>query len=280
MAGEGAWKANHEYQYKYVDKTFLNEPASNVLGFITSVGLTIHSHSDNVLIGRFTDASTTIISDVQESGNWTIVPIDKQFKIHMRNGVIDSLSADRTMTASEINILKTILSKFQVDTKANNVVKSVQNHLPDANTNNGFYTTKETTVLGTCETNYDISRLPEYLAYPKYGSISSLAKYAAGEDVIEIKKHLDTKNCEKLNGTECMDNQTNGGHSIIIDTRVVVTGSLSTFIIHSSETTIKMSDRSNFVYLSLESMKHMDGNSNGSQTNNMVDIGNLVCKAE
>ncbi|XP_037047593.1 vitellogenin-3-like [Bradysia coprophila] len=286
VAGEGAWKHDHEYKYRFVYKTFLKEPTSKILGFVSSVGLTIHPQTDRVLIGRITDASSKILTHDQTPDERdsvpTFVPIGKQFKFFLKNGVIDSLSVDRTLTTTEINRMKLIVSQFQVDTKAENVIESMNNHLPDANTNNALYTTMETTVSGTCETSYDISRLPEYLAYANYGSIASLSRYAVGDDVIEIKKHINTKNCEELTGTDFMDivSKKNDRDSIVSrDTRIIITGSLDKYIIHSSEYYNQMLDINNYVYLSLESLKRTNDNSDytyGTQSDNMLNIGNLV----
>lgn len=88
----------------------------------------------------------------------------KPFKIQLKNGVIRSLSVDKSMTNDEMNQLKGILSQIQIDTKGQNVIKCKYNHLPSSNGVNAVYKTMEETVTGKCETSYELGPVPSYLA--------------------------------------------------------------------------------------------------------------------
>lgn len=144
------------------------------VGIVTKARLSILPQSDNLLIGKVSQAEFAEIhqqltqgwdSDLEENQlaykNWPLS--EKPFEIHLKNGAIRSMSVDRTMTNDQINQLKAIVSQLQVDTNAQNEIKCKHNQLPEKDSNNAVYKTMEPTVTGNCETIYDISPLPEYL---------------------------------------------------------------------------------------------------------------------
>ncbi len=155
--------------------TALPELNNQWVGIVTKARLNIRPQSENVLIGKVSQAQFAEIhqqlpqgwdSELEEDKlayhDWPLS--EKPFEIHLKNGAIRSMSVDRTMTNDQINQLKAIVSSLQVDTNAQNEIKCKHNQLPEAdNRNNAVYKTMEPTVTGKCETIYDISPLPEYL---------------------------------------------------------------------------------------------------------------------
>lgn len=264
-------------------------------GTIANVGLTIRPQSDNVLIGQITEASLSDLdeqdadydsapSDVIDSKTVLQgVPLNKLFKIHLRNGVIDTLSVDQTMTMKQINQVKFIASQFQVDTKAQNLVRESGNYQQsDRNTNN-YYTTMEPTVFGVCKTIYDISHLPEYLAYAKYDTIPSLSKYAGEDEVIEIVKNTNYKDCNNEQAGYNADIIDRKQDSNSLSANIIVTGSLDKYTIHSSVATNINGDMKDYIYLTLESMERSNADSsynNSPQFGSMQNVGNLVYKMD
>lgn len=300
VAGGGAWKESKEYKYKLIAKTFVTFPGSNKQnGAISRVLLTIRPQSDVLLIGQITQAGFTEIDEQDEhdsqdsnmsekSASLNDVAVNQQFKINLKNGVIDSLSVDRSMTTHQINQLKFIVSQFQVDTKAQNVMQSENNHLPDANTNSAFYTTMEPTVTGECETTYDISRLPEYLAYAKRESIP-LPELPGETDVFEIVKNKNYNNCNErgrylldLAGQKDDTNRMESDPDVTLNTDILITGTLDNYTIQSSITTNKVAGVKEYIYLTLESLdsvEQLNADSNYTYSprfENMENIGSLV----
>lgn len=258
--------------------------------------MTIRPQSADILIGRiiqvgFINADEQAVDDEDSNMSDKIpaikdVPMNKEFMIHLKNGFIDSLSVDRTMTTNQINQLKFIVSQFQIDTKAHNVMQSENNHLPNASTNDAFYTTMEPTVTGVCATTYDISRLAEYLAYAKRESIP-LPELDGGA-VVEIVKSKNHNNCKELAryllalaGVDQIDdtNQMKNNLDASLTTRILVTGSLDDYTIQSSVTTFKLGDLSEYIYLTLESVEQSNTDTDYQQRN-MENIGNLVYRMD
>lgn len=291
VAGEGAWKDNKEYKYKLVVKTFLELPGTNKEnGAISSVHLVIRRESDNVLVGKiiqagFVDADQQGSSEEQDSNTndkktaFDDVELNKPFKIHLTNGVIQSLSADPTMTVHQINQLKFITSQFQVDTKAQNVLQSDDNRLPDAS-NSSYYMTMEQTVTGECETTYDITKLPNYLAYANRDKIPLFDLIGDGE-VIQIVKNTNYTNCkERARYLSDAAVVSEGTVPVSLSSRIMITGSMDDYTIQSSVTTNKIGGLSEYIYLTLKSVKQRDADSNSLQFENLENIGSLVYKYE
>lgn len=297
VAAGGAWKGNKEYKYDLVVKTFRTIPGSyKPYADISHIRLTIRPQSADILIGRIIEVGSIDANkqvDVDEDSNMSDkipaindVPINKEFMIHLKNGAIESLSVDRTMTSNQIYQLKFIVSQFQIDTKAYNVMQSENNHLPNASTNDAFYTTMEPTVAGVCATTYDISRLAEYLTYANRESIP-LPELDGGA-VVEIVKSMNYNNCKEraryllaLAGIDQTDdtNQLNNNLDASLTTRILVTGSLEDYTIQSSVTTFKLGDLSEYIYLTLESVQQSNADREYQQRN-MDNIGNLVYKMD
>lgn len=59
VAGEGAWKQNHEYKYDVETRTLTALPELNQqwVGLVTRARLTIRAQADNVLIGKLSTNS-------------------------------------------------------------------------------------------------------------------------------------------------------------------------------------------------------------------------------
>jgi hypothetical protein len=203
VAGDGAWKENRVYQYR------LQAYARNSQeGVVSRARLSIYPQSDDLLIGQISEAKYSKIDQQFPIENFDLNdrdltynewPLNKQFKIHLENGLIRSLSVDPSMTNDQINQLKAIVSQFQVDTKAQNLVPSGDNNLPDRNSNNAFYKTMEPTVTGKCETIYDISAIPEYLVQAQQKWVP-LPKLKKDGELIKIVKTRNFNNCNERNG--------------------------------------------------------------------------------
>lgn len=288
VVGGGAWKENTEYKYKLVSKNnylTITLPETNESGEISLAHLTIRPLNENILIGKITQADFMKVDEhgerisnmTEDSQELKKAPLNKEFMIHLRNGAVSSLSVDSTMTTIQINQFKFIASQFQIDTKAQNVIESGSNHLPDAS-NTASYKTMEPTFTGECETTYQISRLPsEYLANASRDSIP-LPELADKGEVIEIVKTRNYIDCNEraqyiLNLSELKESTDLTGNENSLNTRILVTGSLDDYTIQSSVTTNKVVGLKELIYLTLESMEKIDVDSDYSY--NPEDLQNI-----
>lgn len=305
VAGDGgAWEQNKEYTYKLVAKTFKLLPKSNnnqLVGVISRAQLSIRPQSNDLLIGRITRAEYGKVNqqNAEENGHSELNDrkLEQPFMIHLENGVIRSLSVDKSITNYEINQLKVIVSQFQVDTNAQNQIQFSDNQLPDkdGNRNNAVYKTMEPLVTGNCETVYDISPIPAYLikSHPEWVPLPEV-NVVAGE-FIQIVKSRSYNNCHETSDYHLdlagrNDLNTNGiGRNefhLIENRRIVISGSLDRYTIQSSVTVNKVINGrydngpvlTDYVNVTLESVENITNRLQLSTENlmNLKNIGNLV----
>lgn len=223
-------------------------------GLTTKADLVVRRQSEDVLVGKLEFAEYAEVNGELSNGwepeipkeNLTYKPMkmsSEPFEIRLSNGTIHSIAVDKSMTNTELNHLKGILSQLQVDLRGRNLIKSKYNQLPKYESEKNkesqpLYKVMEPTVTGKCETTYDIVKLPDYLvrSYPEYKSTDSL----------EIIKTKDYSNCEEKMGyhfgisgsndwkvgTSSMGTLSKSGLS-----RIIITGNYKDYTIRSSSTT-------------------------------------------
>lgn len=224
--------------------------------------------------------------------------LNKEFQINLENGVIRSISVDRSMTKKEIKQLKAIVSQFQVDTNAQNLLQSADNNLPERESGNAFYKTMEADVTGSCETLYDISILSDYLvaAHPKWVPLPKLKEQG---DFIKIEKTRNFNNCNERNGflaaykssridyntesnsdsdersTEQRTSPMNKGNLYPLVTRVVISGDLQSYVIQSSATFGNDGKSSDYLEVMLEYVQEVNRRPFVS-LGRLINVGNLA----
>ncbi|XP_037037660.1 vitellogenin-1-like [Bradysia coprophila] len=257
-AGNSAWKEGKEYQYKLQIYTKTNKET----GTAAQACLSIEPQSDSLLNGKISNAiygktnepfpgdGTDMSEMMQEFDEWKLN--GQQFKIHLEDGMIRSLSVDSSLTSNEMNQLKAIVSQLQVNTKPENNLSSSDE---DPTTeNNVSYKVMEPTVFGNCETSYDISPFPNYLLR----SHPALAHHKGVEDFIQIEKTRNLKNCMEhslgktnLNSSDEMNASSNPAAR----TRIVISGDLNEFTIQSVYATSPAMGFFEHMGITLESVK-------------------------
>lgn len=259
----GAWQQQTEYRYKVHTQSLAAIPnlKNQWVGYNTKADLIIHPFSKDVLIGKVQNGEHSEWHDSLPEGPAKYMPDNKQsyqpmemnskpFEIRLNEGAIHSIAVDKDMTNVELNQLKSILSQLQVDIQGRNVMKSQRNHLSQNNDNNdngsqALYKVMEPTVTGKCESFYDISRVPLYLAqaYPEYNSNVQLQQ---GEHFYEVYKTKNYTNCEQrlgyhfgIHGMNNWKPNTNfmGSLTKSAVSRIIISGSLDQFTIRSSVST-------------------------------------------
>lgn len=289
VAVHGDWDKNKVYKYEVKVKAFKypdqwrNDPS----GLYSRHHLTLRPYSDDVVIGQITQAEFVkgkpqrdnqddSRSDNQDyadadDGSFNATPLSKPFKINLRNGVIQSLGVHNSMTTFEVNQLRLIVNQFQVDRNGQNVNSRSENRLPQAGSNAAFYKTMESNE--NCETVYDISPIPDYLAKSHPDWIPMPEINESNGEYIEIVK---TKNSADCNGRRNVlsaasnylseNGVSESDLSIVEKQRIVVSGSVHRFTIQSAISAIKLMHNRNrdiplisvYVNATLESVESAD----------------------
>ncbi|KAJ6648356.1 Vitellogenin-A1 [Pseudolycoriella hygida] len=308
VTGDGAWQENREYKYKLVSKIFVRLPGGDDQhGHISNVHLTIRPQARGMLLAQITQAGYAAVDDQEskeersgesfayyahqqpKSGMKDALDatMRKPFIIQMRNGAVHSLSVDNAMTTEQVNQLKFIVSQFQVDTKGQLAQNREGNHLPNANSNNGLYVVMEPTVTGECETTYDVSPLPDYLAKSQQDSIP-MPQLVGDGHIIKIVKTKNHDKCEEKTryltdfaGNMNDENRMYGIKGVSEISQIFVTGTLNNYTIQSVATARHGNGLSEYIYLELESVDTINSarmlNLRRS-SNNYKNINSLVHK--
>lgn len=258
----GAWRSNMEYRYKVQTQTLTAIPnlKNQWVGLLTRADLTIHPVSKDVLLGKLKNVQYREWHDSLPNGptqqpesEHSYQPMEvntKPFEIRMNQGAIHSIAVDKDMTNVELNQLKSILSQLQVDIQPRNWLSTARSHLPENNYNEdndsqALYKVMEPTITGKCETVYDISRVPMYLAQT-YTESNSEIPMEKDDYFYEVFKSKNYTNCEQrmgyhfgINGLNDWKPNTNnmGSLSKSAVSRIVLSGSFKKFTIRSSVTT-------------------------------------------
>lgn len=231
------------------------------VGLTTKADLVVRRQSEDVLMGKLENAKYAEVNGELTDGWEQKIPKEnldykpmkmssEPFEIRLSNGTIHSIAVDKSMTNTELNHLKGVLSQLQVDLRARNLIESKHNQWPEYEWEKNeesqpLYKVMEPTVTGKCETTYDIVKLPDYLAreYPEYKSTESLDE---DTKLLEITKTKNYSNCEQKMGyhfgisrsndwkvgTSSMGSLWKSGLS-----RIIVAGNYRDYTIRSSSTT-------------------------------------------
>lgn len=259
---DSAWKVNNEYRYAVRTRTLTAMPnlKDQWTGLMTKADLIIRPLSTDLnsasYVGKIQNAEYAEWNDVLPNGWNQDVPEEelhykpmnmtsKPFEVHLSYGAVHSISVDKSMTNTELNHLKGLISQLQVDTQHRNLMKSKHNVLfTDEETSQSIYKVMEPTVSGKCETLYDIVKLPKYIlqTYPEYHS-----KVSYGKDDLfyEITKTKNYSHCEERMGYHFgisgsndwkVNTNTMGSLSKSGISRIIVAGNYTDYTIRSSTT--------------------------------------------
>lgn len=273
-------KQDKVYNYKVVTKAVSASRSGKWDGGIFKARLTIRPESDDVLIGQFSqteyaqvESSRRYDVDVDSSKlDYNLLPLDRPFKIQLQNGIIKALFVDRDMTKVQIKqlqfVMNSIMNQFLVDNDAKYEMKG----------DNTIYTKMEPTPVGDCDTVYEISPLPEYLAQSSRDLVPLPELQKQGVFIV-VTKSRNYNACDKR-----ITQQNTGisAKSMAEVSRTILSGSLNNFTVQSSVSTVKTAENLNsapktftFVNVTLESIASNTGSSQIS-TENLVYVDNLI----
>lgn len=127
-------------------------------------------------------------SDVPDS-KLSYIPLglnEQPFQMNLENGLIKSLDAEKDLKNWEANIIKSIVSQFQMDIHGKN---------GNPERFDGVFKTMEETVTGKTETVYEIHPLPDYLIQSQPW-LAPQQKLSEGGDIVEVNKFKNYSNAE------------------------------------------------------------------------------------
>ncbi|CAH0562009.1 unnamed protein product [Brassicogethes aeneus] len=262
VASNPGWRDDNEYTYTIQGRTVagLQDVSDQHSGILLRAKLTVRPVSDENLMAKISNAKYSQIHTKMPEGwnsyipdsqlEWKTLDIsEKYFKIVMTNGVVQDVIVDQEISNWESNVIRSIVSQFQLDTKAQNIIPSPVNTLPDGNSNTATFKTMEDTVTGNTETLYDIHLLPEYVLQNKPW-LAQKYDQKSNEQVIEIVKHKNyTNGAERpsyhfglfnMGYMEPTSNTMGQFFTRSSLSRVIITGSLNRFTIQNSFTVNKL----------------------------------------
>lgn len=227
---EGAWRRNQEYNYNVFTKTLSASNNGRWNGIVFKARLTIIPESDELLIGKLNRPQYANLptsaerpdSDLNDLRYYDL-PMEQPFNIVLREGVVRALLVDRELNEVQVNqlkfVVKTVMNQLQVHINAEQRMDG----------NNGAYSVNEQTMMGNCDTVYEISPLPEYLAN-------------RGQNIDIVKSRNYNKCFQSRDSSQTVSNR--GVPNVNEVNRIILSGSLDDYTVQSSVSTLKTSDRS------------------------------------
>nr|APR62727.1 vitellogenin 1 [Harmonia axyridis] len=296
-----AWKENTEYTYDVRGRSLSSLKISDEYnGILLRAKLVVQLHNDvklraKIVNPEFAEIQTRLPEGWMTDTKANYQPLkisEKPFDLILKNGVINDLVMEQDVQQWEANIIKSIVSQLQLDTRAENVKYSEYNILPKEGSNNAVYKTVEDTITGITETTYDIHPMPEYMIQSK----PYLAPYPhlkGDGSIIEIIKNKNfTEGTDlpsyyfrfgKAGHYEPQSNQM--GQLLHRNSmgRTVITGTLQRYTIQYSETinevVISVRGVQRGSVNSMMSLKLVNAEEHSSQfeeISNPVNVGSLV----
>ncbi|CAH1153579.1 unnamed protein product [Phaedon cochleariae] len=198
------WKDTTEYVYKVLGRSLasIDESSNQHSGIFLRANLRVQPRPDGKLQAVITEPQYCQIhsqlpegwkSQISESElTWKTLGLSsKPFQIEMKDGVIVDLVVSKDVQNWEANFIKSIVSQFQMNTKAKNPVKTEVgfNSLPTADGNSAVFATMEDTVTGNTRTLYEIRPLAPHVLQDKYSTLRFAQSLRENEQVIEVVKH-------------------------------------------------------------------------------------------
>lgn len=193
------WKQNYEYDYEIRGRTLTSLEVSNqYAGILFKASLKVQPRSDGVLQAQLSHAFYFQVHSHLDNGwgsrlpeskiSWKNLPISsKPFQIHMEKGEITGLTVSDDLENWEINVIKGIVSQFQLKTNERPHSDERDNFSTEENILSTFSVMEET-VTGETATFYRINTVPEHLI-PTYPNAERIWRDKDVGSVFEITKH-------------------------------------------------------------------------------------------
>merc|ERR1712212_657660 len=270
-----SWTPSKEYRYKYSAQVLSGIPELNnqFSGVRFNSEVLIQPQEDSTCLIKIENVELTSYNEegLEMTHDWTPkekhgereeIPssiksqIETPFVVFHKKGKVEMIETELGESESIINIKKALVSKLQ-----NDISKSMERHSQQRNqvqrrTDESplpTFKTKESSILGECETIYSISRLPEHLRIAfeeeeKHRSTSPVENECEGKEYYEILKSRDLNECSErpvYHRTYGMQYRTTGSGSASkpiqsSTTRMILCGTLENHIIRKISTEYKV----------------------------------------
>nr|QDP42282.1 Vitellogenin 1 [Agasicles hygrophila] len=187
-----AWKTNLEYIYQIQGRALASlDTTDKFSGILTEASLKLQARPDGRLQGLIlTPQYAQIFSQLsggwmahipEQQVNWKPLRLSRQpFQIELNNGLITDLIFNKGTPNWEVNMVKGMISQFQLNI--------YQGDLQKGNQNSAKFQVYEETVTGHTDTMYEVSPLPEFKTFDE--SIPEFQRVDGDQDLIlEVLKH-------------------------------------------------------------------------------------------
>jgi len=269
-----SWTPSKEYRYKYSAQVLSGIPELNnqFSGVRFSSEVLIQPKEDSTCLIKIENSKLTSYNEegIEMTHDWTPkqkhgeieeIPsviksqIETPFVVFHKKGKVEMIETEMGESESIVNIKKALVSKLQIDisksierySQERNKVqrRTVDSHLPT-------FKTKESSILGECETIYSVTKLPEHLKNEfeeeERRSSSPEVKECEGKEYYEILKTRDLNECSErpvYHRTYGMQYRTTGSGSASkpiqsSTTRMILCGTLENHIIRKISTEYKV----------------------------------------
>ncbi|XP_028134505.2 vitellogenin [Diabrotica virgifera virgifera] len=199
-----AWKDKKEYVYKVSGRTLASlDLANEFSGILMKASLKIQPRPDGKLQCQLVNPRYAQIHSELSEGPMTYIPsaevswkpLDmskKPFQVEIQRGAITDVLVDKDLRNWEANMIKGIMSQFQMN--LNQVPTSKSDDRPDS----AMFRIMEETVSGNTETLYEINPMPEHLMVnsdlvPDFQEVKE-----DGNEFLEVLKHKNYTNSAEL----------------------------------------------------------------------------------
>ncbi|CAG9855083.1 unnamed protein product [Phyllotreta striolata] len=256
-ANNPGWKNGSEYVYSIRGHSLVShkEISNQQSGFVFKAKLRIQPQNDGKLRAQIvhpeydeihTELNRWNAHIPDEKLSWKPLKMSgKPFELDMEQGRIVGLWVSKNTPVWEVNMIKSFMSQFQINTDASNLIENDLNTLPENGDgdNDAVYTAMEDTVTGNTATLYQIRPLPAHLvqADPEEaeyvdedGEVIEVIKNKNYENSLELPAY--TYGFEGLKGGKPAGNHMGEIFSRQSTSRILLTGSLKRFVIRKSFT--------------------------------------------
>merc|ERR1711973_768457 len=270
-----SWTPSKEYRYKYSAQVLSGIPELNnqFSGVRFNSEVLIQPQEDSTCLIKIENVELTSYNEegLEITHDWTPkekhgereeIPssiksqIETPFVVFHKKGKVEMIETELGESESIINIKKALVSKLQNDISKSMERYSQQRNQVQRRTDKSplpTFKTKESSILGECETIYSISRLPEHLRIAfeeeeKHRSIAPEKNECGGKEYYEILKSRDLNECSErpvYHRTYGMQYRTTGSGSASKPiqssiTRMILCGTLENHIIRKISTEYKV----------------------------------------
>jgi len=180
-----AWQPQKQYSYRYESQVDFSIPeirANQKSGLRLTSILRVQALNDFSLLIKFDQPRFLTFNGLQEQGrreqHEEPIPqvfrqhLEQPFKVHLKRGVVESLYVNQNEPIAVTNIKKAVLSSLTMDLSAMRRNEVQSNRLEDmsdevlnqAPVDESYFTTREQSVHGDCQTSYTVHPLPTYEA--------------------------------------------------------------------------------------------------------------------